>query len=398
MNVLIIGTTDIVGGAAKVSWDIRSALFAHGHQVSMFVADKRSDDPAVKVIPRHYWQKMLGVLFATDNFIDTDWLLGTPEFKQADIVHCHNLHGRYFNLKTLQKMSQLKPVVWTLHDEWAITPHCAYTLEGTELKNGLYICPSLSTQPRLLWDNTAQITQERTRLYEQSKLHIVTPSHWLETRVRATTLGSQDIRYIANGIDSDIFTPTDKNEARQRLKLPSDKTIIMFLATAGKANTWKGWHYTETVLESLSSDAEVVFLNVGGFTTEEGTHNNIIYRTHVKDPNELALYYSAADLLLFTSIADNFPLVILEAMSCGLPIVSFAVGGVPEVLAHKENGYIARYKNTNDLIEGVSWVRGLDPTTRTQLATNSRKKVLGDYTTRHMTDIYLKLYNELLQS
>jgi glycosyltransferase involved in cell wall biosynthesis len=396
MNVLVIGTTDIVGGAAKVSWDIRSALLSGGHSVSMFVADKRSDDTAVKVIPRHYWQKIIGLAFATDNFISTDWLLETPEFKAADIVHCHNLHGRYFNLATLQKMSELKPVVWTLHDEWAITPHCAYTLEGTKLKNGLYVCPSLSTQPRLLWDNTAKIAKERLELYTKAKLHIITPSDWLKNRVLKTSLGKQDVRLIPNGIDTTVFSPTKKATAREKLGLPQEKTIIMFLATAGKANTWKGWRYTKEVLDSLTADSDVVFLNVGGFTEETDTEANVIYRTHVNDPVELALYYSAADLLLFTSIADNFPLVILEAMSCGLPIVAFEVGGVSEVLTHKENGFVAGYKNTADLIEGVVWVRQLNAIERESLAQRSREKICTHYTTKHMTDAYTALYNELL--
>jgi len=129
MNILIIGTTDILGGAAKVSWDIKSALQKGGHKVSMFVADKRSKDRDVKVIPRVFWRKLLDFILAIEYFVYTDWILNTDEFKSADIVHCHNLHGRFFNLRTIQKMSLMKPVVWTLHDEWAITPHCAYTLE-----------------------------------------------------------------------------------------------------------------------------------------------------------------------------------------------------------------------------------------------------------------------------
>jgi glycosyltransferase involved in cell wall biosynthesis len=396
MNLLIIGTTDILGGAAKVSWEIKDFLEAHGHTVSMFVADKRSDDPHVKVIPRIFWQKLCGLVFATDSFIASNWLLDTPEFKAADIIHCHNLHGRYFNLATLQQMSLQKPVVWTLHDEWAITPHCAYTLEGTTLKNGLYVCPSLDTQPRLLWDNTEAITKERARLYRSSRLQIVTPSRWLKKRTEKTLLGTQPLHHIPNGINPTEFTKTDSQKARAALNLPPDKKIILFLATAGKANTWKGWAYTQKVISHYSSDPNILFLNVGGFSTEQHPEENVLYRKHVDNPTELALYYSAADALLFTSIADNFPLVILEAMSCGLPIIAFNVGGVPEVLTHLENGFIGRYKNTDDLIAGISWLCAQTPSELATLRTRSSEKIRSAYTTAHMTKAYYSLYQSLL--
>jgi len=395
MNVLIIGTTDILGGAAKVSWEIKSALEQAGHTVTMFVADKRSTDPKVKIIPRQKCRKVLGFIFATENFISTDWILETDEFKNADIVHCHNLHGRFFNLQTLQKMSQLKPVVWTLHDEWALTPHCAYTLEGAEMKNGLYICPSLDTPPRILWDNSNKLALEKTALYKESKLNIVTPSNWLKERVERTILSEQNISLIPNGIDTTTFVKCDKTKARELLNLPQDKKIVLFLATAGKANTWKGWRYTEEVITHYQDKDDVLFLNVGNFI-EEKTENNVEYRLHVSDPKQLALYYSAADVLLFTSIAENFPLVILEAMSCGLPIVAFDVGGVAEVVEHTENGFIARYQNSQDLIEGVNWVLHLASDESVMISKHSAEKVRTEYDVKLMTDDYLELYKKLL--
>jgi glycosyltransferase involved in cell wall biosynthesis len=395
MNVLIIGTTDILGGAAKVSWDIKATLEAQGDTVSMFVADKRSTNPEVTLIPRSKWRKILGFLFASEDFIASDWILNTDEFKKADIIHCHNIHGRYFNLGTLEKMALQKPVVWTLHDEWAITPHCAYTLEGTELKNGLYVCPSIDTPPRILWDNTRVLLQKRNALYKKIKLHVVTPSAWLLNRVKRTTLGTHDLRLIPNGVNTHAFKQTDKIAARTKLGLPLEKKIALFLATAGKANTWKGWKYTEEVITAYSDKPDVLFLNVGNLVPE-ANQPNVEYRLHVNSAEELALYYSAADVLLFTSIAENFPLVILEAMSCGLPIVAFDVGGVKEVVTHLENGYIGAYRNSNDLLEGLAWVFTLPDTVRTELSERSSAKIQAHYDTTQMTTAYVDLYHSLL--
>ena len=395
MNVLIIGTTDILGGAAKVSWDIKTALEVAGHTVSMFVADKRSTNPTVTAIPRSTWRKVLGFLFASEDFIASDWILKTEAFKNADIIHCHNIHGRYFNLSTLEKMAAQKPVVWTLHDEWAITPHCAYTLEGTELKNGLYVCPSIDTPPRLLWDNTRTLTRKRNALYKKIKLHVVTPSTWLRDRVARTTLGTHDVQLIPNGINTSAFTQTDKTSARTKLGLPLDKKIVLFLATAGKANTLKGWKYTEEVIAAYTHKPDVLFLNVGNLVPEVN-QPHVEYRLHVNSAEELALYYSAADVLLFTSIAENFPLVILEAMSCGLPIVACDVGGVKEVVTHLENGYIGRYRNSSDLLAGLDWVFALPDATRTELSRQSSAKIHAHYDTTHMTTAYVALYHSLL--
>jgi len=395
MNVLLLGTTDILGGAGRVSWAIKDALEQAGHTVSMFVADKCSQDPAVEVVQRHYWRKVLGFLFATENLISTDWLLQTPEFKAADVIHAHNLHGRFFNLWTLQKMSKIKPVIWTLHDEWAITPHCAYTLEGTELKNGLYVCPSIDIPPRLLWNNNKSLTADRNKLYQNSHFEIVAPSHWLLERVKKTALASHNLHHIANGIPTRSFVQTDKAAARIKLGLPAEKKIILFLATAGKANTWKGWKYTKPVLEHFKNNPEVIFLNVGNFV-DENPESQVIYRKHVANAAELALYYSAADVLLFTSIAENFPLVILEAMSCGLPIVSFKVGGAAEVINHQENGYLCDYKNTAHLITGLNWVLGLSPQELQALSVISSAKIQADYSVETMTNAYLSLYKTLL--
>ncbi len=396
MNVLFIGTTDILGGAAKVSWELKSYLESLGHTTSMFVADKRSDDPRVKVIPRQAWRRYLGFLLATESLLSSDWILDTPEFKEADIVHCHNLHGRFFNLGTLKKMSALKPVVWTLHDEWALTPHCAYTMEGTNMANSLYVCPSKDVAPRILWDNSARLARWKNRIYESSRFHVVTPSKWLEDRARNTTLATQDIRLIPNGIDTATFTRTDKAGARTALSLPQNKKIVLFLAVDAKDNTWKGWKHTQAIIDraALANAGDTLFLCVGNL----GDHANeglVQYVGHVSDKKTLALYYSAADALLFTSIAENFPLVVLEAMSCGLPVAAFDVGGVKEVVTHRENGFVAPYEDTKALAGGLDWILSLDTAQLRAMSFASAQKIRTGYDISHMTQAYGNLYREL---
>ncbi len=147
MKIFVIGTIDNKGGAALVSWELRKRLKAEEHTVNTFVRYKYSDEPDVFKIPRKRWQDWLVKLFANDlKFAWTDYLLETKEFKEADIVHCHNLHSNFFDLKTLKKMSKLKPVIWTLHDIWAIT---GFSNNSATLRN-----PNKKKFLLYLWDNT----------------------------------------------------------------------------------------------------------------------------------------------------------------------------------------------------------------------------------------------------
>ena len=397
MNILIIGTTDIVGGAARVSWDLKESLEKNGHSVSMFVADKKSTDPNVFVIPRPKWRKILGFLLATENLISTDWILKTKQFLEADIVHCHNLHGRFFNLKTLQKMSLLKPLIWTLHDAWAITPHCAHTFESEMMKYGLLACPSINIPPRTLWDNDKNLAEEKIKTYNNSRLHIVVPCRWLKDRVEKTVLKNQDLRLIPNGVDTAIFHPQDKMAARMDLGLPKDKKIVLFLADDARKNTWKGWIYTEKVIEYFKDREDLLFMSVGNYSKVED-EKNVRNIGRINDKRTLAKYYAAADVLLFTSIAETFPLVTLESMACGLPVVSFDVGGVKEAIQNNENGYIAKYKDVGDLIAGLNWFLNLNDEQKKNISETSSQKTQKLYNDSLMIDRYLNLYQELISA
>lgn len=395
MNILLIGTTDKLGGAAKISWEIKTTLEKKGHSVSMFVADKLSNDSNVKVIPRQKWRKILGFIFSIDDLLKTDWILKTKEFKEADIIHCHNLHGRFFNLSTLKKMSNLKPLVWTLHDEWAITPHCACTFEGDKIENGLFSCPDISVPPRLLWNNTRYLSWRKNSLYKKSKLNIVAPSNWLKKRIEKTILGNQKIKLIYNGIDTKIFQPKNKRESRSKLGLPMDKKIILFLADSSKESPWKGWKYAEEIINRYQDREDILFLNVGNLSDVENI-KNVHFVKRLSDPKDVSLYYNAADIFLFTSIAENFPLVILEAMACGLPIVSFDVGGVKEALIHKVNGYLAEYKNKDSLLDGVKYLLTLDESELQKIKEASSSRAKSLFSVEDMIEDYMKLYDSLI--
>lgn len=416
MNILQINTVDFRGGAAQVAYNLKKFYENSGHRVNFFVQHKTMDDKNIfyvndrfdfgkaskiskkiikKDLPSYVVFKTRDILrfvIANDFEFFKCNIFNTKEYQEADVIHCHNLHGNYFNLELLEKISKEKPIVWTLHDMWAFTGHCSYSYKCECWQSECRECPDLSIYPPLFWDNTKNLLKKKKKIYNNSNLHIVTPSKWLIKKVKKSILKNQNLQVIPNGIDTGGLRQHDKGLVREKLNLPKNKKIIMFLAAGGVRDSRKGWEYIDEVRRKYS---DVLFLCVGN-KNKEGRDCNIMYLKYIDSRKLLAKYFSAVDVFLFTSLAENFPLVILEAMACGVPIVSFDVGGVKEAMIHKENGYIAEYKDINDLINGIEYIFKLNKEEQKKISINSRKRIENNYTLDIMTDNYLKLYKRLL--
>ena len=398
MKILQINTADTRGGAAKVAYRLGKELERTGHKTSMFVGQKFSDDKNIFLLNNKKSlgmriRKKLAYYFANDiDLFNSDKILNTQKFKEADIIHCHNLHSYYFNLNTLKKISRLKPVVWTFHDMWPITAHCAHSFGG-DLQNGFFQCPSLEIFPPIAWHNQKYLESTKKRIYENSKFHIVTPSRWLGELVGQSLLKNKPASLIYNGVDTSIFRPHSKENVRRELNLPQDKKIVLSVIKGGQSNPWKGPDYLNKVIKYFNENDGVVFANIGG---DQELSPNMISLPRINDEAILAKYYSAADVLLYPSIADNCPLVVIEAQACGLPVVSFRTGGIPEIIEHLKTGFIADYKDTKGLADGVNYILNLKQEESDNLRKNSVNNVEEKFTLTRMANSYLKLYEDLI--
>ena len=401
MNILQINTADTKGGAGKVAYQLQNELKKQGHNSALFVSKKYSKDSNVKLISpdsnlRRRILKKLTYYLANDlDFFSSKYILKMPEFKDADIVHCHNLHTNYFNLSALEKISAIKSIVWTFHDMWPMTAHCAHSFDGKLKENGFFTCPSLNIYPPIAWHNEKYLEKKKAKIYNNSNFHIVTPSGWLADKVGQSMLKDKPLSVIYNGIDASVFKPHNKQECRKSLDLPLDKQIILTIAKRGQSNPWKGGNYAQRVFKAFVSDSRTFFIDLGG----DISNNNRGMKTvsYISDPVVLTRYYSAADILLYPSIADNCPLVVLEAMACGLPVVSFNTGGIPELVEHKVNGYIAKYKDTGDLKNGIEYLLNLPNRESEQMRQYSIEKIKTGFTVEKMTDQYIELYFKILK-
>lgn len=394
MNILQIGTIDNAGGAARFSWTLKEAFERAGHITSTFVAWKYSKDTNVFSIPRYPQQERLSKLIGSDiDFYKTDSILETEEFKNADVVQCHNLHGYYFKLSTLKKMAALKPVVWSLHDMWSVTPHCAHAFGG-ELKNGFYTCPSLDIYPQLYWNNSWYLTKRKAAIYKKSDFHLVPTSCWIESKIAPSVLGNKPRTLIYDGIDIEKFKAEDKMKAREKTRLPKDKRIILFSSASGKNDPKKGWAYVERLIADFADDERYLFVCLGGSKEDERlSTDKVKFVASVSDL--LPAYLSAADCLLFPSLAETFPLTTLEAMSCGLPVVGFDVGGTKEQVLHKENGYIAGYEDLQGLRDGLMYVFGLSEPEYKALSARCIERVRNNFAIDLIAQQYIALYKSL---
>lgn len=285
-----------------------------------------------------------------DSIVDTDAL--AQAIATVDVIHLHWVVGMLDHAE-LGALVGDKPVVWTLHDMNPFTGGCHYSQGCENYRLQCEACPLLepgATQATEAW------AIKKAGLAQIRNLHIVCPSQWMADRVAASTLlGDRPIHVIPNHMPVAQFVPTNTMVARLRLGLPLDRKFIVFGADS-QGNTRKGGHLlAESLghLRAMGRDAGVEGLFFGNASLDVGipAHN----MGYVGDPDRLSLIYAAADVFAFPSLEDNAPQTVVEAMLSGTPVVGFPVGNVPELVAHGQTGYVARYADTEDFANGLAW-------------------------------------------
>lgn len=398
-SVLHINTSDSVGGAAKIANDLFTAQRELGLNSKMLVSKTHTNNNGIFEIQLNTSKKQHFLKFAQDKLQWQDFfhlsskdIVGYKIFKNADIVHLHNLHGGYFSPFAIYLFSQEKPVVWSLHDMQSFTGHCAHAFDCEKWQRGCGECPQLNSYPSLSADTSHFIWNTKQKIYAKSHLHIVVLSNWLREKVEKSILSNMQIYTIHNGIDTSIYTKFDKVKAREKLNIPLESKVVLFSADMGRQNPYKGGEFVTEIIENCI-EKDILFINIGGKkeVIKTATNWEIPY---VIDPHEMVLYYSAADVYLYPTLADNCPLVVLEAMSCGLPVLTFETGGVPELVLHMETGYVAQYKSSEDLCVGFNLLLESEQL-RTEMGLKGIKRVNENFTIEIMNQKYLDIYSQI---
>lgn len=336
-----------------------------------------------RILDRHGF----GSYFATKKFIRK--INEIP----VDLIHLHNLHGYYINIKVLfnyLKKNNL-PVVWTLHDCWPFTGHCShFEYENCyKWETECHDCPARAGYPASwLVDSSRKNFRQKKHLFNQlNSLVIVTPSNWLENQVKKSYLSVYPVRTIHNGIDTSIFKPGDPDIIREKLNLNGKKIIL------GVSNVWghrKGLDDFLFLNDKLGE--EYVIILVGVRTKQiESLPEGIIGITRTENQEELALYYSAANVFVNPTYVDNFPSTNIEALACGTPVITYRTGGSPEAV-DDDTGVVVDKGNRTQLIESILKICVNE---RSAYLDACRKRALKLFDARNRIEDYMKLYGEL---
>jgi glycosyltransferase involved in cell wall biosynthesis len=271
------------------------------------------------------------------DFPGTARLLSLPP-APPEILHAHNLHGGYFDLRQLGPLSARLPVCLTLHDAWLLSGHCAHAFDCDRWKTGCGACPDLTIEPAVRRDRTAENWQRKRAILASSRVHVATPSQWLMDRVSQSLLppAVATARVIPNGIDTAFFSPGDRVSARAALGLPADSAVV--LVTTGEPGApWRDGPLLVDALDRAAAafaDRPLRFLAAGRASLSPRelparVASRVIAPGHLS-PDGMREAYRAADVYVHAARADTFPTAVLEALACGLPVVATRVGGIPE--------------------------------------------------------------------
>lgn len=396
-NILLFNTIDKIGGAAKVCERTTHFLNDHGFQAYMYVHRKFFENTIVSTLPsaRSFDQIILNLFQKNEGWLDVFLssslkIKQLPEFKSADLLHFHNMKPGFFSVLTLPEITSLKPIIWTLHDMHSITGHCNHSYECDRWKFLCGSCPNLNSPPEINRDSTGFLIRLKKLAYDHSDFHVVSPSNWLKSKISKSILKHKSITVIPNGIDENIFAGHSKEEARKKLNLPGDHRILLFVAFRGIKNRIKGGHLIPEIIKRLKQK-KTIFICVGAPGIQEA---NIISVDSVTDERKLALFYAAADLFIYPSFADNFPLVILESLSCRTPVVAFKTGGIPEIIKHKYNGYLSPTGNIDEMIHGINYFLA-DRLRLEKAEYAARKTILDKFTLKDTMNKYIHLYHSV---
>jgi len=401
-TVTHIGTVNACGGASKVGARLAEAQRARGI-LSREVVGRLCSPPnelvqSFEILPFQDAHEFRRLGLQDYEFQGSHALYHHDWIRASDVLHLHNLHGGYFNPYSLLPLSQAKPLVWTLHDMHSFTGHCAHSMNCTRWKQGCGECPDLTIYPNIQQDMSAFLWEQKRKIYTHTPLAIVTPSNWLRAKVDESILLAHpktSVHTIHNFVDTRVFKPfDDTTQIRRALSIPESAFVIGVVAHSGvHANRWKGGMYADEIIRGLAQEfSNIYFLNIG---TDAGSaysgFANMINVPYVDSEEILAQFYSCLDVFLFTSIAENCLLVVLEALACGVPVVSFAVGGVPELVRHNQDGIVVPERDSASAREALRTLIQNKVRER-EMRICARKRAVESFSLEKVSDEYLHVY------
>lgn len=410
IKVLILSAYDIWQGAAKAAYRLHQGLQRRpGVESWMLVNKKYSSDPAV-IGPQSSLDLALSqsrarldqfpLAFYTQKqteYFSPQWLpetlARTVRRLNPDVVNVHWTQGGFMKIETLAQLR--KPVAMTLHDLWPLTGGCHYSRGCDKYLSHCGACPQLGSSRER--DLAYRNWRRKQKSWQNLDLTLVPLSSWLREQVeKSPLLGGYPLRLIPNGIDLETYAPVDKAEAKKILGLSPERPVILFGASGAKR---KGFHHLQAALARLGQTPwreRAQLLIFGNQSPGEGEDLGFPTRHlgFLQDDLSLRLAYAGADVFVAPSEEDNLPNTVVEAFACGTPAVAFRIGGLPDLVDHGENGYLAAPFSAEDLAKGIGDVLTQSP----RFGRQARQKAVACFSQDLQARRYGELFSELASS
>lgn len=415
MRVLIINTSERMGGAAIAANRLMEALKNNGIKAKMLVRNKQTDQISVVELKKSWWRVWQFIweriviwkanyfkkhnLFAVDIANTGTNITLLPEFTQADVIHLHWINQGMLSLTDIRRIIQSgKPIVWTMHDMWPFTGICHYAGDCDKYGTLCHNCPLLYKGSKK--DISYRIFQKKKTLFEDAQITFVACSRWLESLAKKSELiKGQTITNIPNAINTNLFKPRNKQQAREKCRLPQDKKLLLF-GSVKITDKRKGIDYLVAACNLIASTYPEFSKELGVvvFGSQAEQYATLfpfpIYpMNYVSNEKELVDIYNAVDLYVTPSLQDNLPNTIVEAMACGIPCIGFNVGGIPQMIDHLHNGYVAEYQSSQDLANGIHWA--LTEGEYESLSEEACRKAVSCYSESIISKKYIDIYNKI---
>lgn len=411
MKIAFINTSDRRGGAAVACMRLAESLRKEGEEVIVLVNEKLSDNEWVKEVNTgfvaslkkklYFYTERLEIFvkngFKRKNLFSVSTskygfdLSDNKYVKDADIIHIHWSNMGMLSLKGIRNLIDAgKPIVITMHDMWYVTGICHNPDNCDRYVFDCGKCPFINSESK--HDLSSSVLKKKKSIIMGAGIHFVSCSKWLgEMASKSILAPGNSFNVIANPIDIDFFSPGDKNESRIKLGLPIDKKLVLFGAAIA-SDKRKGIDYLQQaslLLAGRSDEYELLMVGQIKGETEIPFGLKVHRFGYVDDMEKMRMLYRAADLFVTPSIAENLPNMIMEAMACATPCVGFNIGGIPEMIEHKKTGYIARFKQSDDLAAGIDYTADNSE----KLGNLARAFVVEHYSQKNIARLYSKLYS-----
>jgi len=412
MKSLAVNFKDLEGGAARAAFRVHQALRTIGVDSHMLVRGKTSGDWTVET-PYRKPTKLAEMLEVVRPMIGNavSRVLKTGNVNlhsasvlpsrlpdrinrsDADVVHLHWVCRETMSVEDIGRIT--KPVVWTMHDMWGFCGAEHYT-EDHRWRDGYTKTNRPPYEARL--DLNRWVWKRKHKAWDRP-MTIVTPSRWLADCVRESALMRDwTVQTIHNCIDMDAWAPVERSQARELLGLPRDAKLLLFGAMGGGRDPRKGMDLLLQAFESLHGRADGLELVVFGQAAPKDPPAlafPVHYMGHLHDDLSLRILYSAADAMLIPSRQDNLPNTGVEALACGTPVIAFATGGLPDIVTHRQTGWLARAFDPEDLAAGIEWVLS-DAARHATLCANARAEALARFSYEAVAPQYRSLYERAI--